>query len=259
LTKHLAILLIACIAAAMDLGGKDQISDPDLVAEMKKAGEANLENAMSRGRKEALEGVEHMRVLMLGSRGVVQGALTDIRGVIERKSAARAGTLEDSAEQLRLSDQLLGEKTRNVLGRARIADLPPATRTVEDLQSARARYSHDDRAGDLKAIYKYVKQGRKKYKQPKGVLLTEAQDALLSAASAFGQELQTAEKRLKGLRYQLKKKHRKLGASAYVERLDARLRQLKNDGKAFHTERLLLEHNIRLMVLDEIAFDIVPE
>ena len=71
-TKILAAALLSASAGtaayALDFDGMDGISDPDMVKEMNKADESNLDNAMSQGRDPEALDKEYLR-LWLGEQG----------------------------------------------------------------------------------------------------------------------------------------------------------------------------------------------
>ena len=91
LTATLLALLAGSNASAMDLEGQDEFSDPDVVAEVKKAEQSNLENAMAKGMEGAAVDAENIIILMLSARADLRAAARDLRGLPDLEEGPLSG------------------------------------------------------------------------------------------------------------------------------------------------------------------------
>ncbi|MFH1725915.1 MAG: hypothetical protein ABII00_15000 [Elusimicrobiota bacterium] len=257
LALSMTLIVAAAVPAAraVDLGVQDQISDPDMLSEVQKVQEDNLDNALSRGRKDAEQSAGHLATLMAAAEAGIREALVELRAAVPETAEPEPGSLEEAADDLLLSAQMLEAKARDFRQRASTASLRLPTADPEALMGLRAGYRDRDRERDLRRARLYLKKARKK---TGSVQLDEEQIAVASASQSFLGEFTNAHLVLKemGKKLWVKRKERD-GFGEAARRIEARTKRMEDDIAALSTESRLLEISFALMRHDEEAFDLV--
>lgn len=247
-----ALLLCCGWAGAMDLDGMDTISDPDMLQEVQQAQEKNLEAALARGGKNAMAASENIRALIYNARGLVEETLAALKVVLEKTSNPANDSLEDYAEQLDLSGEMLAVKGAEFELRSREAGLRLSVIEAEALLRRRASYRARDRKSDLKVSAKFLKKAKKRASEK--VKLDEAQEDLLAAVRVCVTELRNAHVLVKRSVKNLRR--RRKGGEGLEHRLQAYEESLDKDLTDLALETRLLENGLLMVRHDEEAWDV---
>jgi len=255
MTRISILLLLAPLLAvpvrAVDLGGRDRISDPDMRAEMQKVQEANLENAMLRGLDRAGEAAGYLRALMFGARADLQGALKAMSPLV-REGQARPGSLEERADNLIARSQRLRSRALKFDRDARLAQLKLAERDDRALFLAATSYRADDRKGDLGHARSFIAEARRKMGK---VRLDEARDGAVSAADSFIEEARSVRAEIVRALELVRAGKERPDHIAPLKKLGSTLETFDGRLAALAVERDLLRADLLLLQYDDEAFE----
>ncbi|HBL18079.1 MAG: hypothetical protein A2X36_15340 [Elusimicrobia bacterium GWA2_69_24] len=256
LTATLLALLAGSNASAMDLEGQDEFSDPDVVAEVKKAEQSNLENAMAKGMEGAAVDAENIIILMLSARADLRAAARDLRGLPDLEEGPLSGGTVSAAtvaQSFLETAVALDARMTEFRKRAATLKLEPKKLDLDKALTQRQGYRARDREGDLAKNRKFLSEAAKDIQ---GIRLEDERLAAVQSAEVYLTDLRSVEGRLRGLLAKLQAGSKeKPDFAAAAKRLEPRIAAVTKDASDLKLERDLLETSLLLAQHDDAAFD----
>ncbi len=250
----IAVLLSSLLASgayAAKSNTPDQITDPDLLKEMRDARESNLSNAMARSRDDASESARHLASLMMAGEAGVRAAVQDLKGMVT--SAVKPGSLEEDADDLHLCAQMLAQKQRAFRNAARGLSLTLPKADPQALIPLRASYPSRDRSRDLQKSSRMLEKAREKTGK---IELEKSQRRLAEAARSFYGEMKNAAEILSRVFGRVSNMRRSRPEFAVAEkRIEVYAARAKKDSEDLEIESKMMENALMMTQHDEKAFD----
>lgn len=240
MTPWLLALTLALPASAegLDLEGRDEYSEPELLSELKGADLGNLDNALFKSKDLAQAVAENLRVIMAAVGSTLRS--------VENELSPLAG---EEIEELRSSSESLGPELERFLSLLPAVGLKvPAAKP--DALVRWTSYRRRERQEDLKRSEAYLKAAKARYGK-KGGRLAEDDRALLDALRVYRGRLQQANQQSLALWRRLAKASP--GPAAKLAK--TWLPRLQEQAKDFQTEERFIAVALELKRCDDAAFE----